>query len=118
MDGKSCAGGYTLMCRVRRIVSDEVWERYAPYLPSRRTGAWGGSYPKYDNRTVLEAVLWIARAGSPLARPAGGVRQLGYHIAEAVLDGSIAMNDLSPGVQRRIRGLLRRTNRLFAIAAV
>ena len=39
--------------------------RYAPYRPSRCTGAWGGSYPKYDNRTVLEAVLWIARTGSP-----------------------------------------------------
>ena len=25
----------------------------------------GGSLPQYDNRTVLEAVLWIARTGSP-----------------------------------------------------
>ena len=31
----------------------------------RRPGAWGGAYPQYDNRTVLEAVLWIARTGSP-----------------------------------------------------
>ena len=53
------------MCQARRIVSDEIWERYAPYRPSRRPGTWGGSYPKYDNRTVLEAVLWIARTGSP-----------------------------------------------------
>ena len=65
MSGKIIVGGYTLMCQARRIVGDEIWERYAPYLPLRRPGAWGGSYPKYDNRTVLEAVLWIARTGSP-----------------------------------------------------
>ena len=32
---------------------------------NRRPGAWGGAYPQYDNRTVPEAVLWIARTGSP-----------------------------------------------------
>ena len=53
------------MCYARRMVSDAVWARYATYRPGRRPGAWGGAYPKYDNRTVLEAVLWIARAGSP-----------------------------------------------------
>ena len=47
------------------MVSDAVWERYAPYLPGRRPGAWGGFYPQYDNRTVLEAVLWVARTGAP-----------------------------------------------------
>ena len=53
------------MCHARRIVSDEIWERYAAYLPGRRPGAWGGFYAKYDNRTVLEAVLWVARTGAP-----------------------------------------------------
>lgn len=52
------------MCHARRIVSDAVWRRYAPYPPGKRPGAWGGSLHKYDNRTVLEAVLWIERAGS------------------------------------------------------
>ena len=57
------AGGLpTLMCHARRIISDAIWERYAPYLPGRVPGAWGGSAPKYDNGTVLEAVLWIAGA--------------------------------------------------------
>ena len=54
-----------MLCHARRIVNDAVWERYAPYLPGRRPGAWGGAYPQYDNRTVPEAVLWIARTGSP-----------------------------------------------------
>ena len=53
------------MCHARRIVSDEIWERYAADLPGRRPGAWGGFYPQYDNRTVLEAVLWVARTGAP-----------------------------------------------------
>ena len=53
------------MCHARRIVGDAVWERYAPYLPGRRPGAWGGFDPQYDNRTVLEAVLWVARTGAP-----------------------------------------------------
>ena len=63
--GETCVGGNTLLRHARRIVSDAVWERYAPYLPGRHPGAWGGAYPQYDNRTVLEAVLWIARTGSP-----------------------------------------------------
>jgi transposase len=46
----------------RRILSDEQWERIAPLLPGKpgdpgRSGA--------DNRRFLEAVLWIARTGSP-----------------------------------------------------
>ena len=53
------------MCHARRIVSDAVWEWYAAYLPGRRPGAWGGFDPQYDNRTVLEAVLWVARTGAP-----------------------------------------------------
>ena len=46
----------------RRILSDAQWERVAPLLPGKpgdpgRSGA--------DNRLFLEAVLWIARTGSP-----------------------------------------------------
>ena len=53
------------MCHARRIVSNAVWERYAPALPGRRPGAWGGFDPQYGNRTVLEAVLGVARTGAP-----------------------------------------------------
>ncbi len=46
----------------RDVLSDAQWERTAPLLPGKcgdpgRSGA--------DNRLFLEAVLWIARTGSP-----------------------------------------------------
>jgi transposase len=46
----------------RYVLSDAQWERTAPLLPGKsgdpgRSGA--------DNRLFLEAVLWIARTGSP-----------------------------------------------------
>ena len=46
----------------RSILKDEQWERIAPLLPGKvgdpgRTAA--------DNRLFVEAVLWIARTGSP-----------------------------------------------------
>jgi transposase len=46
----------------RRVLSDVQWQRVAPLLPGKegdpgRSGA--------DNRRFLEAVLWIARTGSP-----------------------------------------------------
>ena len=53
------------MCEARRIITDDIWERYEPHTPGRKPGQVGGSYPKYDNRTVLEAGFWIIRTGSP-----------------------------------------------------
>ena len=46
----------------RDLLNDEHWQRIAPLLPGRagdpgRRGA--------DNRLFVEAVLWIARTGSP-----------------------------------------------------
>ena len=46
----------------RSVLSDEQWERLAPLLPGKpgdpgRSGA--------DNRLFFEAVLWVARTGSP-----------------------------------------------------
>ena len=46
----------------RWILSDEQWERVAPLL-SGKPGDPGRSGA--DNRRFLEAVLWIARTGSP-----------------------------------------------------
>ena len=46
----------------RRIISDSQWERVAPLLPGK-TADPGRS--ARDNREFLEAVLWIARTGSP-----------------------------------------------------
>ncbi|RTR11454.1 transposase, partial [Azospirillum griseum] len=50
------------MSGVRLILKDHQWDRMEPHLPGKRgdpgrTGA--------DNRLFLEAVLWLARTGSP-----------------------------------------------------
>ena len=50
------------MGAVRLILKDHQWDRMEPHLPGRasdpgRTGA--------DNRRFVEAVLWLARTGSP-----------------------------------------------------
>jgi len=47
---------------IRDVLNDAQWERVAPLLPGKpgdpgRSGA--------DNRLFVEAVLWIARTGSP-----------------------------------------------------
>jgi transposase len=44
------------------MLSDAQWERIAPELPGK-VGDPGGS--GRDNRLFIEAVLWIARTGSP-----------------------------------------------------
>jgi len=46
----------------RRELTDEQWERVAPLLPGK-TGDPGRS--GQDNRLFLEAVLWMARNGTP-----------------------------------------------------
>ncbi len=50
------------MSGVRLIVKDHQWERMAPHLPGKKSdpGRTGG-----DNRLFVEAVLWVARVGSP-----------------------------------------------------
>ena len=55
----------------RRILSDSQWARVALLLPGK-DGDPGRS--ARDNREFLEAVLWIARTGAPMARPARRVR--------------------------------------------
>jgi putative transposase len=50
------------MSGIRLVLQDYQWERMAPHLPGKpgdpgRSGA--------DNRRFVEAVLWLARTGSP-----------------------------------------------------
>ena len=47
---------------VRRWLRDDQWQRLEPMLPGKAPdpGRTGG-----DNRLFIEAVLWIARTGSP-----------------------------------------------------
>lgn len=40
--------------------SDEQWVQIAPYFPKYRTGR-----PLKSNRTMFNAILWIARSGAP-----------------------------------------------------
>jgi len=46
----------------RSVLNDEQWKQIEPLLPGKDTDC--GVTAK-DNRTFLEAVLWIARTGSP-----------------------------------------------------
>jgi len=46
----------------RKILKDEQWERIAELLPGKASDC--GVTAK-DNRLFVEAVLWIARTGSP-----------------------------------------------------
>ena len=46
----------------RKVLRDDQWERIASLLPGKATDC--GVTAK-DNRLFLEAVLWIARTGSP-----------------------------------------------------
>ena len=47
---------------VRRMLRDDQFERIASLLPGR-PGSRGR--PAADNREFVEAVLWVARTGSP-----------------------------------------------------
>ena len=47
---------------IRTTLSDDQWERIAPELPGKE-GDPGAT--ARDNRMFIEAVLWIARTGSP-----------------------------------------------------
>ena len=47
---------------IRRMLSDAQWERIAPELPGKPGDP--GRHAD-DNRRFIEAVLWIARTGSP-----------------------------------------------------
>ena len=47
---------------LRLMLRDDQWERIAPLLPGKK-GDRGRS--GVDNRRFVEAVLWIARTGSP-----------------------------------------------------
>jgi transposase len=46
----------------RHDISDRVWHLLEPHLPGQR-GSWGGI--ARDNRTFINAVMWIMRTGAP-----------------------------------------------------
>lgn len=44
-------------------LTDYQWEQIAPFLPPERTGKRGR--PLNNNRSMLNAMIWIARSGAP-----------------------------------------------------
>lgn len=52
------------MARRKPFVSDELWEKIAPFLPPERAGSAGGR-PRRNNRDVLEGILWVLKTGAP-----------------------------------------------------
>ncbi len=46
----------------RHDLRDEIWQKIEDYIPGKR-GKWGGVAK--DNRTFVNAVLWIFRTGAP-----------------------------------------------------
>ena len=57
----------------RKLLRNDQWERIKDLLPGKKgdPGKTGG-----DNRLFIEAVLWIARTGSPWRAPASCLWQL------------------------------------------
>ena len=49
--------------RRRYEISDEEWERVKDFLPAERSGKPGRPC-RIDNRTALNAMLWINRSGA------------------------------------------------------
>ena len=60
----------------RHDISDRAWEIIAPHVPGK-PGDWGGI--AQDNRKFINAVVWILRTGSSLARSSAGTRRLEKH---------------------------------------
>jgi len=46
-----------------KILSDEMWDKIAPFLPELPRSKKGGR-PWADNRRVFEGILWILRTGA------------------------------------------------------
>jgi transposase len=46
----------------RRVLSDDQWERIADLLPGKPSDP---GHTAADNRTFVEAVLWVLRTGAP-----------------------------------------------------
>lgn len=47
----------------RYELTDYEWERIKDFLPAENTGKRGR--PSKDNRTMLNAMIWIAKSGAP-----------------------------------------------------
>jgi transposase len=58
-----------------RVLTDEQWQRIAPYFPKHPPSAKGGR-PRATDRDCLEGILWLLRSGArwrdiPVDLPSG-----------------------------------------------
>ena len=51
------------MNRHQSELSDEQWEKIAPFLPEPQASPWGGPKP-IANRPCFEGILWVLRSGA------------------------------------------------------
>jgi transposase len=79
------------MRRTKRVLTDEQWERIAPYVPEHPRSPKGGR-PPADDRECLEGILWLLRTGArwcdiPVDLPSGSTcwRRLRDWAGEGVL---------------------------------
>ena len=61
--------------KTRRVLTDEQWQRLAPYFPQHPPSPKGGR-PRADDRECLEGLLWLLRTGArwqdvPVDLPSG-----------------------------------------------
>ena len=77
--------------KIKRVLTDEQWERIAPHLPEHPPGPMGGR-PRADDRESLEGLLWLLRSGArwrdiPVDLPSGSTcwRRLQEWAGEEVL---------------------------------
>jgi transposase len=77
----------------KRMLTDEQWERIAPYFPEHPPSPKGGR-PRVPDRDCLEGVLWLIRTGArwqdiPVDLPSGSTcwRRLHEWAGAGVLEG-------------------------------
>jgi len=78
--------------KTKRVLTDEQWERIAPYFPEHPPSPQGGR-PRAADRECLEGILWLVRAGArwqdiPLDLPSGSTcwRRLQEWAGDGVLE--------------------------------
>lgn len=78
--------------RTKRMLTDEQWDRIAPYFPEHPPSPKGGR-PRAADRDCLEGILWLVRTGArwqdiPVDLPSGSTcwRRLQEWSGEEVLE--------------------------------
>jgi len=78
--------------KTKRVLTDEQWQRIAPYFPRHLPSPQGGR-PRADDRECLEGILWLVRTGSrwqdiPVDLPSGSTcwRRLQEWAGDGVLE--------------------------------